>query len=407
MDIIQSTRISSTSAANSPLSSTYAVSNIANDQVGKPFISSATSETISVSADAGARAIFLFGLMADTALIECATTGATGTSLELNVSQYSSIDQLQIGTSNLIPPEYIQVSSAPYSGTILTSPLTSDTQTTDSTTGAPDTLILAANLTIGDGQTDSQQVVIGLDSDPTVQYNDSGDALAAATVEVKLTTSTDRKDSAVAGDNIGYYQQDSGATGRFAKDSSSASSSSFVNVNNHGNVRIGSHVTIGGTSYQIIKIVGDGTASGGITLSGSPSSATVTSLLNPIKLGLFRMGTRLNVANPQIGLQKSFADFSFKRALGNGGYTQIQRNVATIYTITANLTRAQCDTIVDHFRAYRSKPFPVLVMDGMPDAQNERTKYSGFFYMPEAPSISFIDKRVDRQNINFRLREIT
>ena len=407
MDIIQSTRISSTSSANSPLSSTYAVSNVANDQVGKPFISSATSETISISADAGARAIFLFGLMADSAVIECATTGAVGTSLVLNTTQYSSIDQLQIGTSNLIPPEYIQVSSNPYSGTVLSSPLSSDTQTTDSTTGAPNTLELAANLTIGDGQEDSQQVVIGLDTDPTVEYNDSGSALGAATVEVKLTTSTDRKDSAVAGDNIGYYQQDSGATGRFAKDSSSASSSSFVNVNNHGNVRIGSHVTIGGTSYQITKIVGDGTASGGITLSGSPSSATVTSLLNPIKLGLFRMGTRLNVGNPQIGLQKSFADFSFKRALGNGGYTQIQRNVATIYTITANLTRAQCDSIVDHFRAYRSKPFPVLVMDGMPDAQNERTKYSGFFYMPEAPSISFIDKRVDRQNINFRLREIT
>ena len=407
MDIIQSTRISSTSSANSPLSSTYAVSNVANDQVGKPFISSATSETISVSADAGARAIFLFGLMADTALIECATGTATATSLELNTTQYSSIDQLQIGTSNLIPPEYIQVSSTPYSGTVLTSPISSDTQTTETTVGAPNTLELAANLTIGDGQTDSQQVVIGLDSDPTVQYNDSGDALAAATVEVKLTTSTDRKDSAVAGDNIGYWSQDSGSTGRFAKDSSSASSSSFVNVNNHGNVRIGSHVTIGGTSYQITKIIGDGTASGGITLSGSPSSATVTSLLNPIKLGLFRMGTRLNVGNPQIGLQKSFADFSFKRALGNGGYTQIQRNVATIYTITANLTRAQCDSIVDHFRAYRSKPFPVLVMDGMPDAQNERTKYSGFFYMPEAPSISFIDKRVDRQNINFRLREIT
>ena len=407
MDIIQSTRISSTSAANSPLSSTYAVSNVANDQVGKPFISSATSETITISVDAGARAIFLFGLMADTALIECATTGAVGTSLVLNTTQYSSIDQLQIGTSNLIPPEYIQVSSNPYSGTVLSSPITSDTQTTDSTTGAPNTLELAANLTIGDGQEDSQQLVIGLDTDPTVEYNDSGDALGAATVEVKLTTSTDRKDSAVAGDNIGYWQQDSGATGRFAKDSSSASSSSFVNVNNHGSVRIGSHVTIGGTSYQITKIIGDGTASGGITLSGSPSSATVTSLLNPIKLGLFRMGTRLNVGNPQIGLQKSFADFSFKRALGNGGYTQIQRNVATIYTITANLTRAQCDSIVDHFRAYRSKPFPVLVMDGMPDAQNERTKYSGFFYMPEAPSISFIDKRVDRQNINFRLREIT
>ena len=73
MDIIQSTRISSTSASNSPLSATYAVSNIADDQPGKPFISSATSETISVSCDEGARAIFLFGLMADSATLEVAT----------------------------------------------------------------------------------------------------------------------------------------------------------------------------------------------------------------------------------------------------------------------------------------------------------------------------------------------
>lgn len=411
MDIIQSTRISSTSAANSPLSSTYAVSNIANDQVGKPFISSATSETITVSADAGARAIFLFGLMADSAVIECSTGTVTATSLELNTTQYSSIDQLQIGTSNLIPPEYIQVSSTPYSGTVLTSPLSSDTQTTDTTTGAPNTLELAANLTIGDGQTNSQQVVIGLDTDPVVVYDDSGDALGAATVEVKLTTSTDRKDSAVSGDNIGFFVPTGGlptTTGNFAKDATQAGASNFINVNNHGNIRIGSWVNMStGESVQVTKIIGDGTGTGGITVSGNLAIGTVSSILNPIKLGLFRMGTRLNVGNPQIGLQKSFADFSFKRALGNGGYTQIQRNVATIYTITANLTRAQCDSLVDHFRSYRSKPFPVLVMDGMPDAQNERTKYSGFFYMPEAPSISFIDKRVDRQNINFRLREIT
>ena len=122
MDIIQSTRISATSAANSPLSSTYAVSNIANDQVGKPFISSAISETISVSADAGARAIFLFGLMADTASSNARRPERRDVS-RFKTTQYSSIDQLQIGTSNLIPPEYIQVSSNPYSGTVLSSPL--------------------------------------------------------------------------------------------------------------------------------------------------------------------------------------------------------------------------------------------------------------------------------------------
>jgi len=407
MDIIQATRISSSSAANSPLSATYAVSNIENDQPGEPFISSATSETITISADAGSRAIFLFGLLADAAVLEVATTTAIGTSLELNIDQYSSIKQLQIGTSNLIPPEFIQVSASGFSGTVLSSPLTSDTILTDTTTGAPDTLELAANLTIGDGQSNSQQVVIGLQDDSTIVFNNSGEALTAATAEVKLETSTDRKDSPVSGDSIGYWTQDAGATGRFSKDATEAGSSNFVNVNNHGNVRIGSHVTIGGTSYQITKIIGDGTASGGITVSGSPSSATVTSLLNPIKLGLFRMGSVLNSGNPQIGLQKSFQDFSFKRALGNGGYTQIQRNVATIYSISANLTLAQVESLIEHFRAYRSKPFPVLVMDGMPESQSERIKYSGFFYMPETPSVVFYDKRVERQNIQFRLREIT
>ena len=291
-------------------SSTYAVSNIANDQVGKPFISSATSETISISADAGARAIF-FCLM-DTALI--VTRDRSGRNVScLNTTQYSSIDQLEIGTSNLIPPEYIQVSSNPYSGTA--SPMSSDTQTTDSTTGAPDTLELAANLTIGDGQTDSQQVVIGLDSDPTVQYNDSGDALAAATVEVKLTTSTDRKDSAVAGDNIGYYQQDSGATGRFAKDSSSASSSSFVNVNLHGNVRIGSHVTIGGLLTRSPRLLEMGPHPEGSRFRIAELRDRHKSFKSD-KARSFRMGTRLNVGNPQIGLQKASRTFPLNELSG-------------------------------------------------------------------------------------------
>ena len=166
-------------------------------------------------------------------------------------------------------------------------------------------------------------------------------------------------------------------------------------------------MTVGGVAYQVTKIVGDGSGTGGITLSGSPSSGAVTKILNPIKLGIFRMGTVLNVGNPQIGLRKSFQDYSFKKALNNGGYTQTQRNLVSIYSVTGFLTRDEVSEVVAHYRAYRSKPFPALVLDSMPDAQSESTNYSGFFYMPEAPTVTFSDKRVDRQTINFRLREIT
>ena len=111
MDFIQSTRISSTTATNSPLSATYGVSNIEDDNPGKPFISSAVTEKITVNTDAGAQGIFLFGLLADVGILEVRAGTSTASSIALNTTQYSSIDQLQIGTTILIPPEFLQVSS--------------------------------------------------------------------------------------------------------------------------------------------------------------------------------------------------------------------------------------------------------------------------------------------------------
>jgi len=404
MELIQASKITLTTAGTGALNSSYAVANVADDNPGKPFISSATSETITINVEAGTQAIFLFGLMADTAILTVNDSVGIGQSTELNVTPYSSINQLNIGTTNLIPPEYLSCTLSPYSGTVLPSPLTTDTTTTDDITGAPNTLELQANLTVGDGQGNNQEVVIGLDTDTTVQFNSNGVPLNSATATIQLTTSTDRKDLAVTGENIGYWVQDSGATGRF-KNSSGASD--YVNTNNHGNVRLGSHVTIGGTSYQITKIVGNGTTSGAITLSGSASSATVTQMLNPIKLGIFRMGSVLSVSNPQIGAQKSFNDFSYKRPLIDGGYTQIQRNVVSIYALNSIMPRAEAENFINHYRAFRSKPFPVLIFDSMPAGQSENVKYSGFFYLPEPPQVSYSFKQAEFQNITFRLREIT
>lgn len=404
MEFIKESKISSTSAGTGSLNASYSVSNVEDDNPGKPFISSGTTETISISVDAGTQAIFLFGLMADTAILTVLDSVGISNSEELNTTPYSDIDQLNIGTTNILPPEYIFCTLSPYSGTVLPSPLTSDTVASDSITGAPNTLELQANLTIGDGQGNNQEVVIGLDTDTTVQFNNSGVALNSATASIELTTSTDRKDSAVSGESIGYWVQDSGATGRFKN---ASGSSDYINTNNHGNVRLGSHVTIGGTSYQIIKIVGNGTTSGAITLSSSVSSGTVTSILNPIKLGIFRMGGVLSVSNPQYGMQKSFDDFSLKRPLFDGGYNDIQRNIVQIYALSSLMTRSQAENFINFYRAFRSKPFPVLVLDSMPSGQSEKTKYSGFCFIPEPPQISYGFKQAEFQSLNFRLREIT
>ena len=404
MEFIQASKITSTTAGTGSLNSSYAVSNVADDNPGKPFISSGTSETITINVDAGAQALFFFGLMADEAFVQVTDSVALANSTFLNITPYSDIDQLNIGTTNIIPPEYLPCTLSPYSGVTISSPVTTDTTITETTTGAPESLELQANLTIGDGQSNEQALIIGLDTDAIVQFNKSGSALNSATAEITMTTSTDRKDSAVSGDNIGYWVQDSGATGRFK---ASSGASDYVNTNDHGNVRLGSHVTIGGTSYQITKIIGNGTTSGAITLSGSASSATVTQMLNPIKLGIFRMGSVLNVSNPQVGAQKSFDDFSYKRPLIDGGYTQIQRNVVSIYAVGSIMPRSEAENFINHYRAFRSKPFPVLVFDSMPSGQSENVKYSGFFYLPEPPQVSYSFKQAEFQNITFRLREVT
>ena len=73
------------------MNSSYTVSNVADDNPGKPFISSGTSETITINVGAGAQALFFFGLMADSAILEVNDSVGIGQSTELNVTPYSSI----------------------------------------------------------------------------------------------------------------------------------------------------------------------------------------------------------------------------------------------------------------------------------------------------------------------------
>ena len=122
--------------------------------------------------------------------------------------------------------------------------------------------------------------------------------------------------------------------------------------------------------------------------------------------GVFQIGTVVRTANPLYGMQKGFIDYSFKNDLNNGGYSQTQRNVGTIYSGTLLVNRTQSESFIGHFRAYRSKPFPVLLLNDMPTAQNEGKTYSGLFYFQEAPTINYGYKQAEMQQINFRFREV-
>ena len=264
---------------------------------------------------------------------------------------------------------------------------------------------------------------------------------------ITLVTSTDRKSQTSNGQAIASWEQSSPSdTGRFLDSSGNA-----VNLRDHGRVLVGSQLVIIGvnipstvttdttisvdsvaisaftinagvtltisagktvsvvTSYpQIASYTGSGTAAGSVILSSDLGTQAITAIINPIRVGIFRAGSVLNMPNPQIGLSNSLIDYSTRRRLTNGGYQYKQFNIGKSVSLSFILTNAELRTFDDFVRAYRSKPFSALFLDDMDVEQEPSTRYSGFYYLQSAPDTSFgIGKTASNISTSFTLNEIT
>ena len=163
-----------------------------------------------------------------------------------------------------------------------------------------------------------------------------------------LSTSTNRKGQNIKGNSIASWDRASSTTGRF-KDSSNA----VINLRDFGRLLVGSQIVQGGEVInspistnttitqdsvslsafevnsgvtfsvtngvtfsvrdqfpQVQSYTGAGTASGSVTVSADLEAGAVSSILNPIRLGIFRCGDTLDLPNPQTGLQKVLNDYS-------------------------------------------------------------------------------------------------
>jgi len=261
-----------------------------------------------------------------------------------------------------------------------------------------------------------------------------------------LTTSTDRKSQTSNSEAIASWDKTASTTGRFLDSDGAA-----VNLRDHGRVLVGSQIAIGGVSIssviatnttisansvavspliintsitlsinvsisvsivtsfpQISSYTGSGTAAGSVTLSEDLTTQTVTSLINPIRMGIFRAGSVLDMPNPQIGFSNSLVDYSTRRRLTNGGYQYKQFNIGKSVGLFFIMTNSKFREFEDFYRAYRSKPFAGLFMADMPAAHEPTTRYSGFYYLQNAPQSTFdIDKTASNISISLTLNEIT
>jgi len=349
MRILQNNLVTSVSSGAGNLSSTYAVENVENDTVALPYIANATSAALTINVSAGMNCFFISGHLCDSGTISISASPGSSGSIALNATQYSTLDQLAIGSRHRLPPEWF-------------------------------------NFTV-DGS--------------SITRVDTGSALAAGTITLTLNTATDRKDSAVSGNAIHQWNQSSGAVGRF-EDSSGAG----INLNDHGNVMIGSICTIGIQDYQVIKIVGDGSGSTDVTLSSSASSLPVTAIKNPVKIGVIRSGSVLSVENPQIGTGLAFNDYSIRRQIVDGGLSFKQRNLCKQYSVSSIMTDSNAQSFEGFYRSFRSKPFPALVTQDMPTGRNADTRNSGFFYFTGPPSFEYLQHQGAISAISFDIHEV-
>ena len=193
-----------------------------------------------------------------------------------------------------------------------------------------------------------------------------------------LSTSTNRKGQNIKGNSIASWDRASSTTGRF-KDSSNA----VINLRDFGRLLVGSQIVQGGEVInspistnatitqdsvslsafevnsgvtfsvtsgvtfsvrdqfpQVQSYTGAGTASGSVTISADLEAGAVSSILNPIRLGILRCGDTLDLPNPQTGLQKGLSDYSIKRRLTNGGYSFEKRNIGKTITMSLILSNS-------------------------------------------------------------------
>lgn len=219
----------------------------------------------------------------------------------------------------------------------------------------------------------------------------------SSTVDISLATSTDFKGVPLTPTTnaIASWRQDSGATGRF-EDSSNA----IVNVAQHGQVLLGGFATIGGTEYQITKIVGDGTSSGAITLSATRASASCTALKHPVEIGILRVGNATTVNNPS-QLSRGVRNFSNSSTGPNGSYQTLLRNLAQNYGISSIWSQAQADNLVGIANSRRGLPLPIEVLSSMPSERNSLAIYGSI----SNPAEGYVGATGSHRNLSFSLTE--
>jgi hypothetical protein len=404
MRILYEDRVTSITTQEGNLTG-FPIANVQGDIPRQAFISSGTTEVITVSCkgtvDDPVQAFFISNLLADSATWVLNSTD----------SNYANPSQIETGTLR---------TTYGLDSTLGGNSATGSTFFSDQAAYLP-----AQFITFSNEQTGYCQLVI------------------------TLVTSVNVGGKNLAGNAAARWNQDSTVYGRFEDSAGSA-----INVINHGRIFVGSHVgtaavaqtydsnttlssSSGGaiviisplsvtnnavvtidngtndsvveitsvtSSGQILQITGDGTAADSVQLDSAIADTNdLQAIFNPLRLGILRVGKVLTLPDARPGATKSLNDYSVRRPQPTGGYTYQQRPVGHSVGLSLVLTNTQAEDLEAVSRSYRSKPMPILWVEDMPATFLETSNATGFYYL-NPPSFGHISR--DYQSCALQLTEV-
>ena len=221
------------------------------------------------------------------------------------------------------------------------------------------------------------------------------DVSASTNIVLTLTVSTDYKAAPVNGNSITNWVQSSLQYGNVTDGSSN------INVVDHGYVRLGGHLLIGGTEYQIIEIQGNGTATGSIKLSESAGSAAVSALKIPAAIGIIRAGRVKHLDEPTF-FNRSYRNYSKIRTGSNGIRIVSKRSICQTVDMGGVYSQSQADDIVGLAASHRGQPMGILLSEDMTSERDSLAVWAGMTIPEDHPATP----RASFRNLSFSITEV-
>ena len=122
-------------------------------------------------------------------------------------------------------------------------------------------------------------------------------------------------------------------------------------------------------------------------VSSQNHSANITYIHASMRVGLFRAGYIESFPNPQLGMSKTYKDYSRKTETLDGGHHAVNRNIAKIFSGKLILDRDRVRRFLTFAEYQRAKPFPVQIISEM--SEETPSIFYGFFSSTPSESMSY------------------